>query len=221
MILRITYVVFFFFLSLSMGNAQDKKQKKIQISGVVTDINKVPLKGVLIFIDSLNISEKTNKKGYYKFKLKIEPKQITVYAPQYGIVVVDYLGESTLDFIFPGDSKSMSLNSLASKGYIVKRDKNDTSWYAEYRTILEILDHRFQSVQVRGGEVRIGKGINAFNGDKDPLILVDGVRRDISALSLIPTAEVKLIKVISRGSETAFYGSFKANNGVVLITMKK
>lgn len=220
-ILKISFVLFLFNLDIGVGNAQEKKPKKIYISGVVTNANKVPLKGVMIFVDSLNISERTNKKGQYKFKLRSKPKKITVYTPHYGVVVADYSDERTLDFIFPVDSKAMSINSLVSKGYILKIKEIDTSWYSQYSTILEILDHRFPSVIVRNGEVFIGKGINAFNGDTEPLILVDGVPRDLGALSIIPTAEVKLIRVVKNGSETATYGSFKANNGVILITMKK
>lgn len=219
-ILKISFVLFLFNLNIGVGHAQEKKPKKIHISGVVTNVNKVPLKGVMIFVDSLNISETTNKKGQYKFKLKSKPKNITVYTPQYGVVVAEYSGEKTLDFIFPVDSKAISIDSLVSKGYMLKSKEIDTSWYAQYSTIIEILKHRFQSVHVIDGVVYI-RGVNSFNGDKDPLILVDGVRRDFSALHTIPTAEVKLIRVVKNGSDAATYGSFKANNGVILITMKK
>jgi hypothetical protein len=42
----------------------------------------------------------------------------------------------------------------------------------------------------------------------------------VGELGTIPTSEVKLIRVIDKGSEAAQYGGLKAANGVILITLK-
>ena len=83
------------------------------------------------------------------------------------------------------------------------------------------MDKRFYNVRVTNGEIIIGKGANQFNGDTTPLILVDNQQRGIDALVSIATSDVKLIRVISRGSEAAQYGGLKAANGVILITLKQ
>ncbi|MFH6604785.1 TonB-dependent receptor plug domain-containing protein [Maribacter algicola] len=63
----------------------------------------------------------------------------------------------------------------------------------------------------------MGKGANNFSGNKDPLILVNG--QPMTDVSSIPTSEIKLIWVISKGSETAQYG-LRGTNGVILIDLK-
>ena len=98
--------------------------------------------------------------------------------------------------------------------------KNNIDWYSDFATILDILDKRFYNVKVTNGVIKIGKGANQFSGDSTPLILVDNQQVNVSSLSTIPTTDVKLIRVIDKGSEAAQYGGLKAANGVILITLK-
>ena len=61
------------------------------------------------------------------------------------------------------------------------------------------------------------RGISTFGANKTPLILVDGVERSMSDLSI---DEIESISVLKDASATAVYG-VRAANGVVLVTTRK
>ena len=61
------------------------------------------------------------------------------------------------------------------------------------------------------------RGISTFGSNQRPLILVDGVERQMSDLSI---EEVESISILKDASATAVYG-VRAANGVVLITTRK
>jgi TonB-dependent SusC/RagA subfamily outer membrane receptor len=60
------------------------------------------------------------------------------------------------------------------------------------------------------------RGISTFSGSNKPLILIDGVERD---LDNVDVAEIESFSVLKDASATAIYGS-KGANGVILITTK-
>lgn len=61
------------------------------------------------------------------------------------------------------------------------------------------------------------RGISSFGANQKPLVLVDGVERDMSDLSI---EEVESISILKDASATAVYG-VRAANGVVLVTTRK
>ncbi len=61
------------------------------------------------------------------------------------------------------------------------------------------------------------RGISTFGANKTPLILVDGVERSMSDLSV---EEIESISILKDASATAVYG-VRAANGVVLVTSRK
>lgn len=61
------------------------------------------------------------------------------------------------------------------------------------------------------------RGISSFGANQSPLILVDGVERDMNNL---PIEEIESISMLKDASATAVYG-VRAANGVVLVTTKK
>lgn len=61
------------------------------------------------------------------------------------------------------------------------------------------------------------RGISSFGSNQKPLVLVDGVERDMSDLSI---EEVESVSILKDASATAVYG-VRAANGVVLVTTRK
>ncbi|MEC3880029.1 SusC/RagA family TonB-linked outer membrane protein [Parapedobacter sp. 10938] len=61
------------------------------------------------------------------------------------------------------------------------------------------------------------RGIATLGSNKSPLVLVDGVERDMSNLSI---EEIESISILKDASATAVYG-VRAANGVVLVTTRK
>lgn len=76
------------------------------------------------------------------------------------------------------------------------------------------------SVQ-RSGEPGVGstfwiRGINTFGSAKTPLILVDGIERD---MDLVNVDDIKEMSILKDASATAIYG-VRGANGVVMITTR-
>lgn len=61
------------------------------------------------------------------------------------------------------------------------------------------------------------RGVTSFTGDSNPLVLVDGVERD---LDLVDTDDIASFSILKDASASAVYG-VRGANGVILITTKK
>ena len=222
MLLRVVFVIILSIIfGLSVFSQENRLEKK-EVTGKVTDVNNLPLKGVFIFADSIKTRVKTNRTGFYKIKLHSTTKILTAYLPRLGILNMEYTGQSKVDFLFTQQAKPITEGKLIELGYILYPEPLvDTSWYKDYASVLELLDKRFYNVIVKNGKIKIGKGPNQFSGDNDPLILLNNQPIDVASLETIGTSDIKSIRVINRGSETAAYGGLKAANGVILITLKQ
>ena len=211
--------VFLLILLLCLGvevNAQ-----RTALSGKITTHNDEGIKGVELYVDMKQIKASTNKRGKYSFKHPNKFKLITVYTPKYGFINWQYKGEKKIDFVFPQENEPMEKADFLALGYSIPAPskEHEKDFYANYGSILEILDHRFPQVRVKGGQITIvRRGINAVLMD-DPLILVNDIPTGIRTLETIPTQEVKTIRVISNGSDAAAYG-YRGMNGVIIVKLK-
>ncbi len=209
----------FTFISVQKIQSQETFPSELSLKGTVTDFNNEPVKGAYVYVDSAKTRTKTNKKGLFKIKIKPETNILTVFSEDYGIVSVDFNGEKELSFKYPQNSKPISEENLGLLGFnVTVEPEGNSNNYAAYLTVYDILKAKFQQVRVNGTKITIAKGPNTFSGNSDPLILVNKVPNN--NLSSIPTSEIKSIKVIQAGSESAEYG-LRGVNGVLLITLKK
>lgn len=201
--------------------AQKDTIEKVTVTGMVMDMKGLPIKGAMVFVDSVNTKKKTNKKGIYKLKLNSDTKLLTVYSKDLGLLSMEYTGQKKVSFLYKQDDIApLEEGKLSEMGFKLSPDSDENKGYAEFATILDILDKRFFFAKVTNGKVKVGKGTNQFSGESDPLVLVDDQRMPISVLSTIATTDVNSIKVIHNGSEAAQYGGLQAANGVILITLK-
>jgi len=199
----------------------DVDAQRTSLKGKIINHHNEGIKGAELYVNMKRIKASTNSQGKYRFKYPNKVQLITVYTPQYGFVNWNYKGEKKIDFVFPEGSKPMKKADFLALGYSIPAipKEHEKDFYANYGSILEILDHRFSEVQVEGSQLFISRrGINAVLIEA-PLILVNDIPTNISSLETIPTVEVKSIKVISNGSEAAVYGQ-RGMNGVILIQLK-
>ncbi len=61
------------------------------------------------------------------------------------------------------------------------------------------------------------RGLQTLNGNNSPLVLVDGIERDIQYVS---AEEVESVSILKDAAATALYG-YKGANGVILVTTKR
>ena len=61
------------------------------------------------------------------------------------------------------------------------------------------------------------RGVSSFTGGNTPLVLVDGIERD---LDLVDVEDIASFSILKDASASAVYG-VRGANGVILITTKK
>lgn len=61
------------------------------------------------------------------------------------------------------------------------------------------------------------RGVSSFKGTSTPLVLVDGIERD---LDLVDTDDIASFSILKDASASAVYG-VRGANGVILITTKR
>lgn len=192
------------------------------LKGTITDHNGEGVKKVEIYVDMKQIKPTSNKKGEYSFEHPFKFQLLTVYSPKHGFIHWNYAGEEKIDFVFPEGSEPLKKSSFLGMGYIDLKNlpEHERNFYANYGSILDILDNRFREVQVKDGQILIvNRGVNSAMV-QEPFILVNDIPTDITSLETIPTSEVKTIRVISKGSEAAAYGQ-RGANGVILVKLKE
>lgn len=207
------------------------QEKKIQISGKVTDASQAPVPGVRIFADDQNTGQVTNKKGIYKVKVSTETKNLRVITSDGDIAEQPVNGKTTVDFAF---SKVIAASAKTAKndnkdevsvGYGTSEKRNLTTQVSNvdtkkdkyvYKDIYEMLKGK-PGVTVNGRSIRINQGPQSFSSGSTPLFVVDDVI--VNSIDGIMPTTVKSIDIL-KGPSASIYGS-RGANGVIVITLKK
>ena len=91
LLLLISFIAFF-------DSSAQKNNKKITITGRVTDLYSSPVSGALIMIDGKNTTAKTDAKGFYKIKVKSPASQIGVFTITTGVKEEPVNGRTVVNF---------------------------------------------------------------------------------------------------------------------------
>ena len=227
--IRICLFVLFSLLIFSVSSGQ-KNNKKIVITGQVTDALQRPLAGAIIFLDGRNTNVATDNEGSYKLKVRPDADSLTVVTFTSGMSTVAIAGRTRINFVL-GGSELAQQNIQGKKaddqkvdiGYGDVNQKNlltqvstidgQNSKYATYKNIYEILKGT-PGVIVKGSSVQI-QGQASFNSGTEPLYVVDGMV--VGSVDGISPSMVESISVL-KGSSASIYGS-RGANGVILITL--
>lgn len=208
-----------------------KEAKKFYVTGVVKDADNNPVEGAIILIDKKYTNKATDKKGFFRVKVRRNAEMISVVTPEKGIGETLIDGENLLNITLrPGTAPSRSGNANIPEeekvdiGYGSIRKKDLTtqvnrldvrnSRYATYTNIYEMLKGAVPGVQVSGTKITI-QGASSFNLSTEPLFIVDG--NQVNTISDIPPSQVESIEVL-KGSSASIYGS-RGANGVILIKL--
>lgn len=207
-----------------------KKNKKITVTGTVRDARGAPLKGISIYVDNFKTSAISNQEGVYKVKVKPTIELISVFSLEYGGQVVEYEGQTSINFILTGDllpadgnvqNKGQEVDigyQQAEKGSLTTSvgevDMKNAS-KANYTNIYDMIRGEVPGVLVNGTRISI-RGSSSVNAGNEPLFVVDGA--PVTTISGINPSDVESISIL-KGSSTAIYGA-RGANGVILIDLK-
>ena len=213
-------------------DAKKNIQQGIQITGVVTDSNNMPIPGV-------NIIEKGTKNGIQtdfdgKFSIRVSNAN--------SALVFSFIGYETITKIV-GQNKTMNvvlkdesakLNEVIVIGYGTAKKKDLTGSVVSISgedlrkqpisNVAETLTGRLAGVQVSSSEgspdadikIRV-RGGGSLTQDASPLIIVDGF--PVNSINDISPSDIENITVLKDASSTAIYGS-RGANGVIIVTTK-
>lgn len=216
------------FLQFSYSQRTDKR---IVITGIITDSTNNPVEGVAIFIDDKNTNSVTNYKGQYKVKVNHGSQKISVLSVQGGTSEDLIFGRTEINFVMgndllkmlKGNNENESIETI-SDGYMTENKKNSATSvskinaqnpkYKSYQNIYDMLRGEVSGVKIIGTKIQI-MGPSSFNGNDDPLFIVDGV--PVEKIDYISPGEVRSIEVL-KGAPASIYGT-RGANGVLVINL--
>ncbi|MBP5514051.1 MAG: TonB-dependent receptor [Bacteroidaceae bacterium] len=209
-------------------------QNSITVKGTVTDNNAEPLIGATVLVKGqTGVGTLTDIDGNFQLKVPSEKS----------VLVVSYVGmttkevkidkQRTLKIVLEDDNrldevvvvgfgqqkKASVVGAIAqTTGEVLERTAGIGSVGSALTGNLPGVVTVASSGQPGEEDPRIYiRGAAAWNQDAQPLILVDGVKRDIKSVDITSVATVSVLK---DASATAVYG-VEGANGVILITTKR
>ena len=204
---------------LCPGNISAQKEKKITISGKVTDTGNKPVAGASIFIDKVKTDVVTDQNGFYKIKVKPDAVEILAFTLLSGVSEEIINGRTEINFILTNKPAGVE-RSPAESGKNTQPKSGGVDFSNSsgpvYQDIYDMIRGRVAGVEVSGKSIRI-RGTNSLNVSNDPLFVVDGVI--VKTIDDIAPETVKSIEVL-KGPDASVYGT-RGSNGVILITRRK
>ncbi|WP_210420705.1 TonB-dependent receptor [Chitinophaga sp. XS-30] len=203
------------------------------ISGTVTSDTGEPLPGVNVRLKNGTTGTVTNEKGV--FSLSVPPSSVLI------VSYVGYLAQeintgSRKNFNIQLQISADPMNEVVVVGFGQQKKISVTAAISSIGT-KELLQRPQANVSnmlvgmlpgviavQRSGEpgsdqstIRI-RGTGTFNGNADPLIMIDGIERP--EYNNIDPNEIESVNILKDASATAIYG-VRGANGVILITTKR
>lgn len=224
-----TLFLLFLIIALPGSLYGQKPDKKITITGKVTDANGKPVAEAVIFIDKAKTDIVTDEQGYYKIKVRPDSKEILVFTLFNGVIEETINGRTSIDFVLTGKSQEktekpvITGNQSANAVKETSRQKDvnpdlkvfdpEDATNATYQSIYDMIRGRFPGVEVSGKSIKV-MGSSSLNVSTEPLFVVDGVI--VNSIEDISPQSVKSIEVL-KGPDATIYG-IRGSNGVIVIT---
>lgn len=211
--------------------SEDLLQQEIQIKGVVTDANNMPVPGVNVLVKGTNTSTQTDFDGNYT--IKVSGGKVLVFSfIGYISQEVEVVKSATINIILKEDISQLEDVVVIGYGTVKKRDltgavssvKGDDIKMAPVTSPIEAIQGRVAGLDISrnagntSGKVNILlRGNRSLQRESNPIYIIDGIIGDINNLN---PNDIASIDVLKDASSTAIYGSQGAN-GVIVITTKK
>ena len=219
----------------SPNETSSQQKKRHTITGVVVDKDKNPLPGVNVWLKNTTIGVTTDIDGRYSISIDSNVANGSLEFSFLGMAsqTIAIEKQSTINVTLLEDSEK--LDEVVVVGYGTQKK---ASIVGSITTIepgkLQVGTTRSMSNNLAGqlagiiGVQRSGepghdnseywiRGISSFAGSTNPLVLIDGIERD---LNNIDPAEIESFSVLKDASASAVYG-VRGANGVIIINTKR
>jgi len=199
------------------------------ITGTVTTNDGTPLVGASVVVIGQKSGETSGSNGTFSINVPGNAKTLRVSYVGYTSQDISISGQSNVSVAL--QSSATNLNEIVVTGYTSERKKDITGAVAVVNvdqmqkmpagTGEAALQGRASGVNIitsgqpgAASDIRI-RGITGF-GSNQPLVMVDGVRGDLTDINVNDIASIQVLKDAS----AAIYG-VSGSNGVIIITTKK
>ena len=233
MLCSLTMMVAEPFITPSVAQVQ-KGVKMTQVTGLVTDQAKEPLVGVTISAVGTSNLAITDIDGMFHIDVPAQNNAVLEFSyVGYKKTQVKVNGAKLLNVVL--EEEATEFNEVVVTGYSSQKKAsiigsietiNPTELkFGTTRTLSNNLAGKLSGVIgiQRSGEPGYDdsnfwiRGISTFSGSNNPLILIDGVARD---LNNVDVAEIESFSILKDASASAMYG-VRGANGVIVITTKR
>lgn len=223
-------LLWFAALFVQTASAQDGR-----VTITVVDSHDEPLIGVTVLIKSTQLGGSTDINGVIKLN-----------AASTDVIEASYIGYETTEVVLGTRTSlkivmpelSTTINEVVVIGYGIQKKETVTGSISQVSgneivqsptaNISNALVGRvsgLSSVQKSGEAgfdettIRI-RGTGTYNGDQNPLVVIDGVIRDITSFNMLNNNDIEGINVLKDASATAVYG-VRGANGVIIVSTKQ
>ncbi|WP_345192481.1 TonB-dependent receptor [Algibacter agarivorans] len=210
-------------------------QAQERISGVVNDVGGMPLPGVSVVQKGTTRGASTDFDGNYSLELTLGEKTLVFSYLGFKTVEIPVDGRTTIDVSLEEDIAA--LDEVVIIGYGTQKKESVVAAITQVKgedlmertagiaNVEEALQGNLPGVTAIQGSGVPGqdnmrifiRGRSSWNGNGDPLVLVDGVKRSMTDLDM---NDIENISVLKDASATAVFG-VEGANGVILITSKR
>ncbi|RHJ83906.1 TonB-dependent receptor [Parabacteroides sp. AM08-6] len=220
------------FPKVAEPRVEEVNQEGFKVKGQVSD-NMGPLPGVNVMVKGTMTGVITDADGNYEIVAPYSKASLIFSYVGFQPQEVQLKGEHTLNVTLVEDTKA--LEEVVVVGYTTQRKATITGAVSTITTkdltqsptanLTNALAGRMPGLMVNqfsggepgvdGADIKI-RGFGTY-GDKSPIIIVDGVERDMSYLA---PEEIETFTILKDASATAPYG-VRGANGVIIITTKR
>ena len=201
----------------------------ITVNGTVVDETGEPVIGATVMVKGTSVGASTDIDGKFSFTAE---KGAKIIVTSVGYVSVEAKAQPEMKITLKEDQALLDEVVVIGYGQVKRRDVTTAISTIDKKdiqnrpmtTVGQALQGKAAGVQVVQGtgvpgaepSIRI-RGASSFNGENDPLYVVDGVV--MSNIKYLSPNEIENMQVLKDASAAAIYGS-RAANGVILITTK-
>ncbi len=223
------------YITLVMPSKLESGRPLITVTGQITDETGGPVPSATILLKGTpNVGTVTNADGRYTLNIPDGNATIVVSSIGYVAQEIQVANRTTIDVVLKSDIKS--LNEVVVVGYGTQRRQEVTSAVSTIKTEdfnqggtrspMDLIQGKVAGLQITRNQgnnpnsaasIQL-RGIVSINGDRQPLIVIDGIPG--GNLDLLQQDDIASFDVLKDGSAAAIYGT-RGNAGVILITTKK
>ncbi len=218
--------------------------QEIDVSGIVTDMNELPLPGVNVLVKNSNKGTQTDFDG--KYSLSVNKGDVVTFS-YVGLATKSIVVDDNTTINIQMEASSSELEEVVITAYGVSKRSNVTSAisvvgsqdledFVPSTSIDNILQGQASGVQITAANGRPGntafvqiRGVGSINASTTPLYVIDGVpipitdntlNNNFNPLGNLNPNDIESISILKDAASASKYGS-RGANGVVLITTKK